>query len=212
MLETSQENLKEKIAELYNTEVLEPEKRYYGAHGTISKENAEKILQEGIVTMHAYDLGRTCQALPENSDQAAEILTKYEHRQPLKYIVVVSYKAGIRDHQVIEEDVPELVAKSEPGSESYNQYVHRIPVQFIKGYFDVEAGEFIRNPSYNSSADPVTLRRAQFPQASLEDLMIGVSNQAKVVTSDSNPNDWMEDSSSSGSSASHESEGDDWNF
>ena len=83
-------------------------------------------------------------AIPTDPAKAGNILLNYEHRQPLKYIVIVSYKLGIRDHQIIQEDVPELMAKAVPGYESYNSYVHKISPQFIKGYFDCIENKFVK--------------------------------------------------------------------
>lgn len=211
-MELLQENLRDKIAELYSSEVLESEKRYYGAHGTPTKEIAEQILKEGIVTMHRGDLGRTCMALSEDSGKTADILLNYEHRQPLKYIAIVSYKSGIRDHQIIEEEVPELMAKAQPGYESFHQHVHRIPPQFVKGYFDVEAGKFIKNPSYVSAAEPVTARKSQFPQVNLQDLGREFGAKVDTAVTDTNPDDWVEDFSGPLETGESEAQADDWNF
>ena len=129
-------------------------------------------------------------AIPTDPAKAGNILLNYEHRQPLKYIVIVSYKLGIRDHQIIQEDVPELMAKAVPGYESYNSYVHKISPQFIKGYFDCIENKFVKNPLYDSNAEPVTTRRSQFPQVTLEELSSQYGETAVKIT-ETNPDDWV---------------------
>lgn len=184
-------NAEQIIADLYSTEVLnEAPPRYIGVHGTTTQENAEKILREGIVTMHRSDLGRTCLAITSDPHEAAGKLLHYEHRQPLKYLVIVSHKSGLRGYQIIEEDVPELVAQAKPGHESYNQHTNRIPPRFIKGYFDIDKLQFIKNPSYDTNAEPTTLRRSEFPQVTLEELARSTKEKAASVTEDDS--EWVD--------------------
>ena len=107
-----------KIVDLFNKDSI------YRVHGTTSKDAATSILKNGLnIYAENPTLDHTSLNIGyQNQKKLLEILLNYEHKGPLKHLIIIDAK----DENII-------IKENEHGKEFGN-----IPPQFIKGYIDVE--------------------------------------------------------------------------
>lgn len=136
------------IAEYYSSDIVENEHSVWG-HGTLSEQIADEILQDGIIVDKHYGLHEIAVQLPEDAQKAAKNICDWKHRNT-KFIIILSiphsFSTGL--------DLTKQQMIEEVRIEHRNNSFTRIPPRFIKGYFDVQKGQFIRNPAYRSDALP----------------------------------------------------------
>lgn len=134
-------------------------------HGTYQG-GAKSIMENGITAHRGHTLNEIAISLVDFSDTTLEKATSiynqvqnWKHKDR-KFIILFAVPDGFKEHQVRDE----VVETTEHDGVTHERTRTRIPLQFIIGYIDVEAGQLILNSKFDKNVKPTTDRLSMFPQ------------------------------------------------
>ncbi len=121
-------------------------------HGTLSREQADNILAEGILANPAYGLSEIAFPITdstitkgENANHIVEQALNWPHKDA-KFLVLVNFPPGITSMMKLKEFV----------NINGHERTH-IPTRFLRGYIDAMNLSFVKNPNFQKDAPPTDL-------------------------------------------------------
>lgn len=130
-------------------------------HYTKHEKIAQQIIKEGFRFSHSFykttELAR--------NDEIDLVYKHNQHKAFGKFIVVISISKDIYYYYKKETDkssqvhVEEILTETDSFLDENNELTHVLSHYFIKGYFNYETGEIVKNPDFNSNYDSVKFKK-----------------------------------------------------
>ena len=109
-------------------------------HTTKTKENCESIMNNGL---EFYDIHKTTDEISTIDD--VEMVYKIKIREYYgNYIVIIQI-----DRSIPTPKYTELTVKEPFVDEENDEIMYTLPPKFVKGYFNKQTGEIVKNPKFN---------------------------------------------------------------
>ncbi len=130
-------------------------------HYTREEEIAKKILMEGLKFYHS--LYKTSEKV--HNDEIDLTFKHHQHKGYGNYVIVISIAKTIYDYYKNEINsitrfvsVEQVLMEIPQYINEDNETIYTLSSSFIKGYFNYETGEIVKNPSFNAKYDSPKFR------------------------------------------------------
>jgi len=125
-------------------------------HYTREEEIANKILSEGFKYYHS--LYKTSEKV--HNDEIDLTFKHHQHKGYGKYVIVISIAKTVYDfykneiHNISRfVSVEHVLSERVPINDENDETIFTLSSSFIKGYFNYETGDIVRNSSFNANQD-----------------------------------------------------------